>query len=245
MWFWNKKKKPIRSDFSSLGVDIHSHLVAGIDDGSPSVDASIEMMQRFVELGYRKVITTPHVMSDYYQNDTSIIKAGLNTLRRALIANNISLEIDAAAEYYIDYDFRKKIEDKVPLLTFGDKYVLVEISFINPPELLSEILFELQTEGYRPVLAHPERYSFWFHDFSQFEIIFNRGIKLQLNINSLTGVYGTDVQKIAYMLIDKEMYSFAGSDCHHLQHLDLMRKALSNKHFNKLLSSGVLLNSTL
>ena len=245
MWFWKKSNKILRSDFSALGVDIHSHLIPGIDDGSPSIESSLEMMRRFVELGYRKVITTPHVMSDYYQNDTPTIKAGLNALRRAVAENNIPLEIEAAAEYYIDYDFKQKLDKKTPLLTFGDNYVLVEMSFLNPPESFSEILFELQTERYRPVLAHPERYTFWFNDFNQFEQIFNRGIKLQLNINSLTGAYGSEVQKLAYILIDKGMYSFAGSDCHRMQHLELMPKVLTNKHFDTLLSSGKLLNSFL
>ncbi|MDD2564242.1 MAG: hypothetical protein PHU27_08515 [Salinivirgaceae bacterium] len=245
MLFWKKSKKPLRTDFSALEVDIHSHLIPGIDDGSPSIESSLEMMRRFVEMGYRKVITTPHVMSDYYQNDASTIKAGLNTLKRALVENNFPLEIEAAAEYYIDYDFKRKIDEKLPLLTFGDNYILVEISFLNPPESLSEILFELQTERYRPVLAHAERYIFWVNDFNRFEEMFDRGIKLQLNINSLTGAYGPEAQKLAYKLIDKEMYSFAGSDCHRIQHLDLMPKVLTNKHFNKLLNSGKLLNSTL
>ena len=245
MLFWKKSKKPLRSDFSMLGVDIHSHLIPGIDDGSPTIESSLELMQRFVELGYRKAITTPHVMSDYYQNDNSIINAGLNTLKRALVEHNIPLVVEAAAEYYIDFDFKRKLDAKVPLLTFGDNYLLVEISFLNPPESLSEILFELQTERYRPVLAHPERYTFWLNDFNKFEEIFNRGIKLQLNINSLSGVYGPDVQKLAYMFIDKGMYSFAGSDCHRMQHLELMPKALTNKHFEKLLDSGKLLNSFL
>jgi protein-tyrosine phosphatase len=245
MWFRKKNKKAYFTDFSTLGVDIHSHLIPAIDDGSANLDDSLAMLQKFVDLGYRKVITTPHVMSDYFRNDTPGIHAGLNALKRAAKENAIDLEIEAAAEYYIDFDFVSRIEKKVPLLTFGKNYLLVEISFLNPPERLANILFELQTERYKPVLAHPERYSFWFDNFSIYEELYNRGILFQLNMNSLTGVYGGDIQKMANTLIDKGMYSFAGSDCHRIQNLELMQKVLTNKHFERLLSSGKLLNNTL
>ncbi len=245
MWFRNKNRKTCFSDFSMLGVDIHSHLIPAIDDGSANIDDSLAMLNKFVELGYRKVITTPHVMSDYFRNDTPGIHAGLNALKRASKEAGISIDIESAAEYYIDFDFVSKIEKKIPLLTFGKNYLLVEISFLNPPERLANVLFELQTERYKPVLAHPERYGFWFDNFGIYEELFSRGILFQLNLNSLTGVYGADVQKMANQLIDKGMYSFAGSDCHRIQNLELMYKVLNNKHFDKLVGSGKLLNTSL
>ncbi len=244
MWFSSNKNKTYQ-DFGMLGVDIHSHLIPGIDDGSGSIDESLLMLQKFSDLGFKKIITTPHVNSDYFQNSNSIIKSGLNDLRIAANKNNINLAIEAAAEYYIDFDFVQKVKNKNPLLTFGKNYILVEVSFFNPPDKLPEILFELQTELYKPVLAHPERYPYWFDNFELYEEMHNRGILFQINLNSIGGHYGADVQKMAYMFIDNNMCSFVGSDCHRIQNLDSMSIVLNNKYFDKLVNSGTLLNSYL
>ena len=209
---------------STLRCDIHSHFIPAIDDGSKSIEDSIQMIKEFHALGYKKVITTPHIMSDYFKNTPEIILKGLSDVRLALKEANIPIEIDAAAEYYLDFDFERKLDEE-KLLTFGDNYLLFEISYLNPPDNLDHILFKMQTLGYKPILAHPERYNYFHGNFSIYERLIEKGALLQLNINSLTGYYSIPTKKIAEQMIEKNMISFLGSDCHHLGHVELIKKS--------------------
>lgn len=194
------------------------------------------------DLGYRKVITTPHIMGDYYQNSKETILPALDLVREALHKNNIELEIEAAAEYYLDAEFQDKLRSK-DLMTFGDNYLLFEVSYLNAPENLAENIFNIQMAGYKPVLAHPERYPFWYNSFEKYEELFDKGVILQLNINSLTGHYSPATKKIAEKMIDKGMISLLGTDCHHTGHLNLLYKVRKEKALTKLLESGNLMNT--
>jgi tyrosine-protein phosphatase YwqE len=132
------------------------------------------------------------------------------------------------------------------LLTISsEKHLLFEVSYLNAPEIFDDVVFALQSNGYRPILAHPERYPFWFNNFDKFKEIKNKGVALQLNINSLSGYYGPATKKIAERLIDENMVSFLGSDCHHDGHQNLMRQALKVPHLSKLIHSGMLQNLSL
>lgn len=232
------------ADLSVLKCDVHSHFIPGIDDGAQTMEDSLHLLRVFAELGYQKVVTTPHIMSDHFRNTPEIILTGLEKVRTALRENSIPLQIDAAAEYYLDFDFEQKIEVG-KLLTFGEKYVLFELSFINPPDNLNAIIFKLLTSGYKPVLAHPERYTYWHSDFSKYEQAVEKGALLQLNINSLTGHYSYSTKRIAERMIGADMISFLGSDCHHPGHLELIKHARHERSLVQLLESGKLLNSSL
>jgi protein-tyrosine phosphatase len=238
------KDKAILADLSVLKTDIHSHFIPGIDDGSKSTQNSLELLRAMESFGYQKVITTPHIMSDAYKNTPEIILGGLEKVRKALALTDLKIKIDAAAEYYLDYEFEKKIREK-SLLTFGNNYVLFELAFVNPPDNLYQSVFDMQSQGYRPVLAHVERYGFWQNDYSKYEELASRGILLQMNINSVTGHYSSETKKAAQWLIDKDMISLLGSDCHHMGHIELMKKALKEKYLQRLLASKKLLNATL
>lgn len=231
-------------DLSLLGVDMHSHFIPGIDDGSKTMKDSVEMLTTMAELGYRKVITTPHIMGDFYRNTPAIINTGLEQVRRAINDAGINLEIEAAAEYYFDFELERKLETE-KLLTFGSGYLLFEVSYMNSPDNLDGIIFKMQTEGYKPVLAHPERYPYWFRDIKNFERLKDKGVLFQLNINSLTGYYSVDTMKMATQMIDKGWYEFAGTDTHHTGHLELLKKVRSAPALRKLIESGKLLNSSL
>lgn len=232
-------------ELSALGCDIHSHFIPGIDDGAKAIEDSVQMITEMYALGYKKVITTPHIMGDFYRNTPENISEGLEKVRAALKVANIPIAVEAAAEYYLDYDLERKL-DEGELLTFGkNKNLLFEISYMNAPENLFHFIFRLQTMGYQPVLAHPERYNFWHSSFSKYENLVDKGVKLQLNINSLTGYYSFATKKIAEQLIDKDMISFIGSDCHHMGHINLMKNVVYEQHLKKLLDSGKLLNGTL
>lgn len=235
-------KTPV--DISTLGCDIHSHFIPGIDDGAKTIEDSVQMLTEMYHMGYKKVITTPHIMGDFYKNTPEIIIGGLEKVRTTLKEANIPIEVEAAAEYYLDFDFEKKLNEE-KLLTFGKNYLLFEISYLNPPDNLDHIIFKMQTLGYKPVLAHPERYNFFHSNFKMYENIIEKGALLQLNINSLTGHYSLSTKKIAEQMIRKNMISFLGSDCHHMGHINLIKNVIYEKHLHQLLASGMLLNKEL
>lgn len=232
------------ADLSVLKADMHSHLIPAIDDGSKSLEDSLQMIQRFAELGYKKLITTPHVMSDFYKNDPNSILGGLEKLNSFLREKGLDIKVEAAAEYYLDEHLQNLVEAE-KLLTFGDKYVLFEMPFIAEPPNLKQVIFELQTRGYKPILAHPERYGFWYRDFDRYRELHDQGVMLQLNMLSLIGHYSPQTQKIAERMVDEELISFLGSDCHNTHHLELIDEARTRPYFHKLLESGKLKNSFL
>jgi protein-tyrosine phosphatase len=240
--FFNKKKKfgdyePIQS-YSAFATDIHSHLIPGIDDGVQSIEESLEMIRGLSALGFRKLITTPHVMSDGYRNTADIILAGLKQVQDAVAAENIPVTVQAAAEYYFDEGFFRKLESE-KLLAINDKYLLFEISYINSPERILEVIFAINVKGYTPLLAHPERYPFWFSKFDEYHRIKEAGALFQLNTNSLCGYYGLAVRKTAQRLIDENLIDFIGSDLHGSRHLNALHKTLDEKYLWKLAASGV------
>ena len=242
-WFSKKKEEDCAPlDFSVLKTDIHSHFIAGIDDGAPDLETSIFLIKKMQELGYKKVITSPHVMSDFYQNSSETILKGLADVRAELKTQNINMEIDAAAEYYIDYDFEQKI-GKEKFLTFGDNYILVELSFMQAPNNLFDMIFKLQLEGYKVVLAHPERYQYYVK--KDYEELVARGVLLQINLLSLIGYYSPKIQQKTKELITENQVSFVGTDCHNMNHAALYEKCQIQKDWHDLVNSGKLLNSTL
>jgi len=226
-------------------VDMHSHLLPGIDDGALEMKDTLEMAKTFVEMGYKKLVFTPHIMGDFYRNTPAIIQEKLASVRSAFVENNISLETDAAAEYYLDEHFMQLLDEPDKLLTFGNKYILFEMSFMNISPLWKQAVFALQSKGFKPILAHPERYIFLQESPDLLQEFVDRGIILQININSLSGYYSKPAQKMAEKLIDNKLVQFAGSDCHHFGHLELMKKATQSKHFQKLCELPLLNNSLL
>lgn len=241
---FGKEKQLPPIHLGQLQTDFHSHLIPGIDDGAQSMEDSLQMIRRFKELGYKKVITTPHVMSDFYRNDSATILSGRDAVRKALAEAKIEIEFDAAAEYYLDEHFEEKINAK-DLLTFGDNYVLFELPFVAEPPNLAAAIFKMQTNGYRPILAHPERYGFWYKDFDKYHEMKDKGVHLQLNMLSLIGHYSPETQKIAERLIDEELITFLGSDCHNFGHQQLMDIARTKPYLHRLIESGKLMNGSL
>jgi protein-tyrosine phosphatase len=241
-----KKKKPELQpfDLSVLKTDVHSHLIPGIDDGSKNMEDTLYMLSVFQALGYQKVITTPHIMIDHYKNTPDIILGGLEDVRKALLRENMNIQIEAAAEYYLDEYFLSIIQKK-EVLTFGKNHVLFELSFNNESPYLPEAVFQMQMAGYKPILAHVERYYYWHEKKDKYHEWFDKEVLFQLNINSLTGHYGPEVRKACEYLIDHNMYHFVGSDCHHIHHLELIEMARKDEYLHKVLNSNKLLNATL
>ncbi len=231
-------------DISVLETDMHSHFIPGIDDGCSSMEESVELIRRMSDLGFKKLITTPHVMQDTFKNTPEIILSGLDSLRFAVKNAGIPIEIDAAAEYLIDDGFEDKLKNG-KLLSFGKNYVLIELSFFMEPLNLSSIIFDLQISGYKVVLAHAERYSYWNENFKKYEELKNRNVFLQLNTISLGGYYSEQTKEMAEKLIDNKMIDFLGSDMHNHNYLEGLRFALMEKYIKKAVETNTILNSTL
>lgn len=241
---FSKPKLLAPANLSVLHTDMHSHFIPGIDDGSKSLEDSVELIKAMKELGYKKIITTPHIMSDYYRNTPEIIYNGMQKVKQELSRQNIQIDFTAAAEYYLDYDFIQKIKEK-NLLTLSANYVLFELPFISEPVNLHACVFELQMAGYKPVLAHVERYSYWHHQYDKIRSLKDKGVLLQLNINSLSGHYTLPVKKMAEKLIDDNMIDLLGSDCHNINHIQLIHHTIRMPYFHKILQTQTLLNKEL
>jgi protein-tyrosine phosphatase len=237
-----KKVDPV--DLSLIGVDMHSHLLPGIDDGAKDIEDSMMLIQHLHQLGYSKFITTPHIFQDMYKNSPETILPALELVRAELKNREIPVTIDAAAEYYCDDLFERLIDQK-GLLTFGENYVLFEISFAAENANLGRAIFNMRLNGYRPILAHPERYDYWHHDFARYESMIDKDVLLQINMNSLTGQYGPSTKRTAERLIEKGMVSFVGTDCHHMGHVQLTNTARTNPYLKMLIESGNLKHNLL
>ena len=224
--------EPLRLDW--LEVDMHSHLIPGIDDGSKSMQESLDLISRLSGFGLRKLITTPHIMSEYYKNTPEIIRMGLEDLRKSVKAAGINIEIEAAAEYYLDEIFLEKVKDGDEILTFGDNYILVETGFINRPQMLLETLFQLEMSGYKPIFAHPERYQYLLGDKQLLEDLVDRSLLFQVNLLSLTGFYSKPVKDFAETLLERGLVRLFGTDCHNPRYLDMLESLPKSKNYQKI-----------
>ena len=226
-------KRKTAASVLPLTVDVHSHLLPGIDDGVESWDESLFILQELTNLGYNKVITTPHVIADHYPNTPEIILSKLRELKDLIAEHGLAVEVEAAAEYFLDEAFLQNLDNNKKFLTFGDKYLLFETSFINKPNFLVDAVFKISAQGYKPVLAHPERYIYMQENPQIVEDLLTRDVLLQVNISSLTGYYSKGARKMAEKLIDGNQVSFLGSDCHNQRHLSVLREASATKYFKR------------
>ena len=239
------KKTTEVPDLSFLKTDIHSHLIPGIDDGSPDMETSIELIKGLSQLGYKKIVTTPHVISGIYNNTREKILVGCDQVQNELVRRNIKIEFRAAAEYLLDDHFDLLLERNEPLLTIKDNLVLVEFSFVSPPIDFKEKLFSIQIHGYKPILAHPERYNYFHPKFSVYEELKNAGCLFQVNLLSLSGYYGKQAANVADQLIKKQMVDLFGTDLHHSRHLQQLQDPQISSRALKASATSTILNPQL
>lgn len=223
MIFFNKPKAFLKDLLPENHIDIHSHLLPGIDDGAQTIEDSIFLINELKNMGISKFITTPHVFSSFWDNTKDKIEALETETLSNLKDNNISIPLTAAAEYLLDDHFVSLFK-KGEVLTLKDDYVLVEMSYLNPPIQLYDILFDLQVSGYKPILAHPERYLFYHNNFDDYLRLKNAGCLFQINLLSTVGYYGADVTLAAEKLLKKGLIDFVGSDVHHKKHIESFDK---------------------
>ncbi|MGF1924757.1 MAG: tyrosine-protein phosphatase [Bacteroidia bacterium] len=229
--FFTKRNKV--TDISWLGVDMHSHILPGIDDGSPDVETSIGFVKAFENLGFDKLICTPHIYKDLYPNTPDSIASAKTQLQVAMDKEGCAIKLDAAAEYMMDQDFNPQDN----LLTLPNNHLLIEMSYLSESPNVNDTIFNVQIKGYKPILAHPERYTFYFKDRSRIKRFKEKGCLMQLNLLSIIGYYGKDVKHLAEVLLKENMYDLAGTDLHHDKHLSALTEAVYSGKLYDLLGS--------
>ncbi|MEG0916319.1 MAG: CpsB/CapC family capsule biosynthesis tyrosine phosphatase [Myroides sp.] len=229
MFGFFKKKKTLKELIPQNFIDIHSHLLYGLDDGSKSLQESQSLIADLKSFGFTQFITTPHTTPLVWENTKDQILDQYGKVRSEL--NMSESELRVASEYLIDDSFLKRLENE-RLLTLKDNYVLIEMSYINPPIQLYEIIMELNSQGYQPVLAHPERYNFYKNDYDSFKRLKSAGCLFQMNMLSSTNYYGSGITAIADYLLKENMYDFAGSDVHHQKHINAFNAEINLKNID-------------
>lgn len=225
------KSKPKLAELIPSGyVDIHSHVLPGIDDGAKTLEDSQFLLNEMEKLGFTKVITTPHTMNNIWDNTPNTIQNALTLVESQL---NLPFEIQAASEYLLDESVITKAKNKA-LLSLKNNFVLVELSYLNAPIQLYDFLYQLQLCGYHVVLAHPERYSYFHSNKKEYQKLKKAGCLFQLNLLSTVGYYGKDVADIANYLLKKDLYDFTGSDIHHKNHIKAFQNKITGNNGDKI-----------
>ena len=228
-----------------VSVDMHSHILPGIDDGSPDVETSLLLVKGLYDLGIRKCIATPHIIGDLYRNNDETIEPALYKLQQACTAAALPMQISAAAEYMLDDYFMELLRQQKPLRTLHKNLLLTEIPYTSEPVNLDEILFNIITEGYRPVLAHPERYFYFHRNFEEYRRLKDLGFILQVNLLSLTGYYGKNPARAAKYMLDEGLAELVGTDLHHGRHLAALQSAENLRMMHKHVQDAGLQNREL
>ena len=243
----NREKRPDRFSIAPLRVDIHSHLLPALDEGSKNLEESLELILELKNLGFQKLILTPHIMSGFYSNSPNKIYERLLLLRDYLEERNVDIEIEAAAEYYLDAFFMKELISKNDLLTFdseeGKKYLLFETQHLHEPKQLFETIKRIVRKGYTPVLAHPERYNYLQRNRLLVHQLYETGLLFQVNINSFSGYYGAESRELADYLSVAQMISFLGTDCHKQEQIEMLQKTMDSPMYKTVLRAGEILNN--
>jgi len=238
-----KKKKEERNT-PSLKVDLHSHLIPGIDDGSQSMEESLLILKEMEALGYLKVITTPHIMLDVYRNTPQIITDGLKSLREAAKKEGLTIEIEAAAEYYLDDGFESLLQQG-KILTVKEEYLLFETSYFAKPIQLEEMIFMISSSGYKPLMAHPERYRYVKDPLKEYGRFKEFGVLFQVDLNSFGGHYGRDAKEKVNFLSKEGMIDFLGSDIHNIKQVDTLSDIFMLDTYKDIFIHNKILNADL
>lgn len=239
--FKKKKTDSPLPGYLPFDVDIHSHILPGIDDGSPNIETSLQLIEGLYKLGIKKTIATPHIIGDLYRNTPQTINAALLLVQQACSQKGINIEIAAAAEYMIDDYFIELLKKEEPLLTLHKNIILTEIPFTSTAENLEETVKLITNKGYKPVLAHPERYHFFQQNFDKYFYLKEIGFTLQVNLLSLTGYYGNKAEKAANFIFENKLANLVGTDLHHHKHLAQIND-YHNRQIFETITEGMRLN---
>ncbi|QLG46716.1 tyrosine-protein phosphatase [Costertonia aggregata] len=229
-------KKKFLVDYLKGFVDIHNHILPGIDDGAKTIDDSIQLIKGFSEIGVKKFICTPHIMNNYYPNTPETILSSYNSLKDGLLDSNLKeVSIEVSAEHMIDDNFENILKNG-KIMPMRKNYLLIEMSYLQASINFNGAVAAVASERFFPILAHPERYIYLHDTFSKYGNYKEKGILFQLNLLSLTDFYGKDVQKAAFRLLDERLIDYVASDVHNMNQLrNLKEVKVSNTKMKTLI----------
>lgn len=223
------QKKIFLVDYLHGLVDIHNHILPGIDDGAKTIKTSIALIKGFSSIGVKNFVCTPHIMNHYYPNTPETIKNSFDKLEKALVADEIDdIQIDYAAEHMIDDAFEELLDNN-SILPLRNGHLLVEMSYLQPPINFNEAIEKIKVKGFHPVLAHPERYGYLHQEMDKYALFKKNNIHFQLNLLSLSEYYGTQIKKVALKLLDNDFFDYVASDAHNLRHLEHIKELTVDK----------------
>ena len=230
MFFNFLKSKPTLKELIPDGfVDIHSHILPGIDDGAKDVKESMKIISKMKNMGFSKIIGTPHTYPGLYDNTNDSIKKAYEKVKISELGN---IEIGFASEYMIEKSLIEKAKNK-SLLCIKDNYVLVEMSYISEPLGLFDIIYEIKVNGYIPVLAHPERYMF-IKNLKEYFKLKKFGCLFQANLLSATNYYGKYASNMLDKLLKEKLIDYVGSDIHSIKHINAFDGRLTINNIGEL-----------
>jgi protein-tyrosine phosphatase len=238
-------RSTVERDLSFIGIDMHSHMLPGLDDGAATIEESISYFRNMKEWGFHTCILTPHILPGVHNNSPETILPVFERVKQELVWAGIELDIRVAAEYMVEEKFIDALMKEESLLCISEKKVLIEMSYVAPSPFIETAIFRLNVQGYKPILAHPERYGYYHHDFNQYYRLKEMGCIFQVNLLSLSGYYGPIVKKVALRMIKENLISYIGTDLHHHNHVDAIKAFTITKEFYEIMKGVSLLNSSL
>lgn len=195
-------------------IDMHTHILPNIDDGSESMEETIKMLKEAKKAGFTDIITTSHYIENSYDITKRERKNIINEIKSKLDIENINIKLYNGAEAYISNNIYELIEkEELPTLN-NSKYLLMELPMNNKVLYLDNVIYSLESKGITPIIAHPERYSYVQNDIKFVEELVERGVLFQSNYGSIIGKYGNDASKCAKKLLKKKLIHFLGTDTH-------------------------------
>jgi protein-tyrosine phosphatase len=218
------KKRDLVTDISWLGVDIHSHILPGIDDGAKEVKQSLSYITQLQDLGFEKLFFTPHIFTELYPNTPETINPALQQVKNGLSAAGNNIPVGAAGEHMVDYSFIVRPD----LMCLPNNHILIEMSYLSETPNIEKVVFDLQISGYTVILAHPERYNFYHKTTERYHRLREMGCLFQLNLLAVTGYYGREVKHASDYLLKNNLYDLAATDLHHDKHMSLLTRVVRN-----------------
>lgn len=228
-------------------IDIHSHLLFGVDDGSRTLEESVHVIKKLSEVGYTDIILTPHYIND--STYVSTREENLDVLKRlkvGLIRNNVNVNLYLGNEIYIDSEIANLLKNNIISSLNDTKYLLIELPMSGENEIYYDVFLDLINMGYKVILAHPERYISFQKDFNKVYELKELGVLLQSNVGSILGDYGRGAKKTIKRLLKENLITFMGTDIHHnkeeytfvLKAKKKMGKYLTQKQINNIFENN-------
>lgn len=196
-------------------IDIHSHILFGVDDGCNSIQDSVDIIKKMKKIGFDKIVLTPHyIKGSNYVCDNNTKKLRLNLINKLLKENQIDVELILGNEVYINDEIDELIMSKQIFTINKSRYILIELPLYNKINNVEDIIYELKLKGYIPIIAHPERYLYFQKNRDELKKLYESGVYFQCNYGSIVGQYGKDATNLLIYLLQHNMVSFMGTDVH-------------------------------